>query len=81
MHRRNGAIGNRSTPGRIWKNMGMPGHLGDERVTVQNLRVLQVREEDGVILVSGAVPGAKGANVIVRPAKKQGGAKTEEGKP
>ena len=80
MHRRNGAIGNRSTPGRIWKNMGMPGHLGDERVTVQNLRVLQVREEDGVILVSGAVPGAKGASVIVRPAKKQG-AKTEKDKP
>ena len=53
MHRRNGAIGNRSTPGRVWKNMGMPGHLGDERVTVQNLRVLQVRQEDGVILVSG----------------------------
>jgi large subunit ribosomal protein L3 len=80
MHRRNGAIGNRSTPGRIWKNMGMPGHLGDERVTVQNLRVLQVREEDGVILVSGAVPGAKGANVILRPAKKRG-AKTEKDKP
>lgn len=71
MHRRNGAIGNRSTPGRVWKNMGMPGHMGDERVTVQNLRVIQVREEDGVILVSGAVPGAKGSNVIVRPAKKQ----------
>jgi hypothetical protein len=35
-HRRNGAIGNRSTPGRIWKNMGMPGHMGDARVTVQN---------------------------------------------
>src|SRR6267378_4491408 len=43
-HRRNGAIGNRSTPGRIWKNMGMPGHMGDERVTVQNLQVMQVRE-------------------------------------
>ena len=71
MHRRNGAIGNRSTPGRVWKNMGMPGHLGDERVTVQNLRVLQVRQEDGVILVSGAIPGAKGSNVIVHPAKKK----------
>jgi large subunit ribosomal protein L3 len=71
MHRRNGAIGNRSTPGRVWKNMGMPGHMGDERVTVQNLRVLQIREEDGVILVSGAIPGANGSNVIVRPAKKK----------
>ncbi len=71
MHRRNGAIGNRSTPGRVWKNMGMPGHMGDERVTIQNLRIVQVREEDGVILVSGAIPGAKGMNVIVRPSIKK----------
>src|SRR5918911_555830 len=69
-HRRNGAIGNRSTPGRIWKNMGMPGHLGDERVTVQNLEVLQVREAEKVILISGAVPGANGSYVVVRPAIK-----------
>ena len=69
-HRRNGAIGNRSTPGRIWKNMGMPGHLGDERVTVQNLQVMQVREAEKVILVSGAVPGANGSYVVVRPAIK-----------
>jgi len=71
MHRRNGAIGNRSTPGRVWKNMGMPGHMGDERVTLQNLRVLQVRSEEGVIVVSGAIPGAKGSYVIVRPSKKK----------
>ena len=70
MHRRNGAIGNRSTPGRIWKNMGMPGHMGDERITVQNLKVVQVRPEEGVILISGAVPGANGGYVIVRPAIK-----------
>lgn len=69
-HRRNGAIGNRSTPGRIWKNMGMPGHMGDERVTVQNLEVLQVRETEKVILISGAVPGANGSLVVVRPAIK-----------
>src|SRR5262252_6243161 len=69
-HRRNGAIGNRSTPGRIWKNMGMPGHLGDERVTVQNLQVMQVREAEKIILISGAVPGANGSYVIVRPAIK-----------
>lgn len=75
MHRRTGAIGNRSTPGRVWKNMGMPGHMGDERVTVQNLQVVQVREEDGVILVSGAVPGAKGTYVVVRPSKKKPAAK------
>src|SRR6266581_1056203 len=69
-HRRNGAVGNRSTPGRIWKNMGMPGHLGDERVTVQNLQVMQVREAEKIILISGAVPGANGTYVIVRPAIK-----------
>jgi len=71
MHRRNGAIGNRSTPGRVWKNMGMPGHLGDDRVTVQNLRIVQVRAEDNVILIGGAVPGANGSYVVVRPAKKR----------
>src|SRR5215469_11770111 len=73
-HRRNGAIGNRSTPGRIWKNMGMPGHLGDERVTVQNLRVMQVREAEKIILVSGAVPGCNGSYVVIRPAIKNPGA-------
>jgi large subunit ribosomal protein L3 len=70
-HRRNGAIGNRSTPGRVWKNMGMPGHLGDEQVTVQNLRIVQVRPDENVILICGAVPGANGSYVMVRPAKKK----------
>jgi large subunit ribosomal protein L3 len=69
-HRRIGAVGNRSTPGRFWKNLGMPGHLGHERVTVQNLQVMQVRENENIILVSGAVPGANGGYVIVRPAIK-----------
>jgi large subunit ribosomal protein L3 len=70
MHRRIGAVGNRSTPGRIWKNQGMPGHMGDRRVTVQNLQVMQVREAEKVILISGAVPGPNGSYVIVRPAIK-----------
>src|SRR5271163_805697 len=69
-HRRNGSIGCRSTPGRIYKNHGMAGHMGDERVTVQNLRVVQVREADHVLLVSGAVPGACGSFVVVRTAIK-----------
>src|SRR2546422_1691981 len=69
-HRRIDAVGNRSTPGRIWKNQGMPGHLGDERVTVQNLQVMQVRESEKIILISGAVPGANGSYVVVRPAVK-----------
>jgi large subunit ribosomal protein L3 len=69
-HRRIGAVGNRSTPGRIWKNQGMPGHMGDRRVTVQNLQVMQVREAEKIILISGAVPGPNGSYVIVRPAIK-----------
>ena len=77
-HRRIGAVGNRSTPGRIWKNQGMPGHLGDERVTVQNLRVMQVRETEKIILISGAVPGANGSYVIVRPALKNPGVRITE---
>jgi large subunit ribosomal protein L3 len=77
-HRRIGAVGNRSTPGRIWKNQGMPGHLGDERVTVQNLQVMQVREPEKIILISGAVPGANGSYVIVRPAIKNPGVRLAE---
>jgi large subunit ribosomal protein L3 len=77
-HRRIGAVGNRSTPGRIWKNMGMPGHMGDERVTVQNLQVMQVREAENIILISGAVPGANGSYVIVRPAIKNPAAQIAE---
>ncbi|HEY0256816.1 MAG TPA: 50S ribosomal protein L3 [Candidatus Methylacidiphilales bacterium] len=69
-HRRNGAIGMRSTPGRIYKNHGMAGHMGDERITVQNLRVVQVREADHVLLISGAVPGPSGSYVVVRTAIK-----------
>ncbi|TAE78618.1 MAG: 50S ribosomal protein L3 [Verrucomicrobia bacterium] len=71
MHRRTGAIGCRSTPGRVWKNQKMPGHMGDVPRTVQNLKVVAVRPEDGVILISGAVPGSKGGFVTIRPAKKK----------
>src|SRR5438132_11187242 len=80
MHRRNGAIGNRSTPGRVWKNMGMPGHLGDDRVTVQNLRIVQVRPDDNVILGRGAVPGSNGSFVVVRPSKKKQNLEGEKAK-
>lgn len=70
MHRRPGSIGCRSTPGRIWKNQGMPGHMGDERITVQNLQIVQVRDAEQVLLIRGAIPGANGGYVVVRPAKK-----------
>ena len=70
-HRRRGASGNRSTPGRVFLGTRMAGHMGDERVTVQNLRVIQARQEDNVLLVEGAVPGANGSLVVVRHAKKK----------
>jgi len=69
-HRRNGAVGQRSTPGRIFKNMGMAGHMGDENKTMQNLRILQVRPDENTLLVTGSVPGANGNLVIVRTAIK-----------
>jgi large subunit ribosomal protein L3 len=70
-HRRGGAIGQRLFPGRVFKNMRMPGHMGDRRVTTQNLRVVQVRETDNLLFIEGAVPGATGAFVIVRHALKK----------
>ncbi len=73
MHRRPGAIAAGSTPGRVFKNQKMPGRQGNDRRTVQNLKIVQKRAEDNVILVSGAVPGAKGGYVIIRPAKKKEG--------
>lgn len=71
MHRRPGGVGAGTDPGRIWKNKEMPGRHGNYRKTVQNLKVVQVREEDNVILISGAVPGAKGGYVVIRPAIKK----------
>jgi large subunit ribosomal protein L3 len=71
MHRRTGAIAAGSTPGRVWKNQKMPGHMGTTKSTVQNLKVIAVREDDGVILVSGSVPGHKGSYLTIRPAKKK----------
>jgi len=71
-HRRIGSIGMRQTPGRSWKNQRMPGHMGSVQRTVQNLKVVKVIAEKNLILVKGAVPGANGDDVIVRPAIKSG---------
>ncbi len=70
MHRRPGGIGAGTWPGRVWKNKKMPGRHGQYRRTVQNLKIVQVRPEDNVVLVSGAVPGPNGGYVVVRPAVK-----------
>ena len=71
MHRRPGSIGCRLTPGLVWKNQKMPGHDGVDRVTTQNLKIVQSRLEDGVLLISGSIPGNKDSIVVVRPAKKK----------
>lgn len=65
-----GAVGQRKTPGKVWKNKRMPGHYGVERVTVQNLEVVEAIAEKNLLLVKGAIPGANGGLVIVRPAVK-----------
>lgn len=70
MHRRPGAIAAGSTPGRVFKNQKMPGHDGQVRRTTQNLRVHSVRAEEGVVLVIGNIPGAKGSLVTIRPSLK-----------
>jgi len=69
-HRRIGSIGMRQTPGRVWKNQHMPGHMGQEARTVQNLRVVKILADKNLILVKGAIPGANGDDVIVRSAIK-----------
>lgn len=69
-HRAPGSIGSGTTPGRVYKGTRMAGHMGNEQVTVRNLVVVSKNEERGVIFVAGSVPGAPGALVRIRKAKK-----------
>ena len=69
-HRAPGSIGQRQTPGRVFKGRRMSGHMGVGRRTTENLRVVQVDLERNLLLVRGAVPGAEGGQVIVRPSLK-----------
>ena len=73
-HRKPGSIGACATPGRVFKGMRMAGRMGSETVTLQNLTVHAVDTDRGLILVKGAVPGARGTVVIVRSAAKANGA-------
>jgi large subunit ribosomal protein L3 len=68
--RHGGSIGNRSFPGRVFKGKRMAGQLGNENVTIQNLEVIGVRADENLLLVRGAVPGARGGLVLVHPAVK-----------
>ena len=69
--RRSGAIGQRLFPGTVMRGMKMPGHMGQVQRTTQNLEVVQVRPEDIVILIKGAIPGSKGDYVVIRECKKR----------
>lgn len=69
-HRSPGSIGQRQTPGRVFPGKKMAGHMGSETKTVQRLQVVRVDAERGLIAVRGAVPGAPGGDVIVRPSSK-----------
>jgi large subunit ribosomal protein L3 len=69
-HRAPGSIGQRQFPGRVFKGKKMAGHLGNKRRTMQSLELIKVDQERGLLLVKGAVPGAKGGDVIVRRAAK-----------
>jgi len=69
--RRTGSIGMCEFPGRVFKGKKMPGHMGDKRVTTQNLKVIQVRPEENLILVKGSVPGATGGIVVIKEALKK----------
>ncbi|MEH6587585.1 MAG: 50S ribosomal protein L3 [Halioglobus sp.] len=69
-HRSNGSIGQCQTPGRVFKGKKMSGHMGAEQVTTQGLEVIRVDAERNLLLIKGAVPGAPGGDVVVRPTAK-----------
>ena len=71
MHRRSGSIGMCEHPGRVFKGKKMGGHMGDTHITVQNLKVVQVRPEENLVLVKGSVPGANGSTLVLREALKK----------
>lgn len=70
-HRLGGSIGNSSTPGEVYKGRKMAGRLGNDKVTVQNLKVVRVDAENNLLLVKGAVPGAKNGYLTIKAALKK----------
>ncbi len=70
-HRSNGSIGQNQTPGRVFKGKNMSGHMGAANCSTQNLEIVRIDTERNLVLVKGAVPGAKSSDIIIRPAVKQ----------
>jgi len=69
--RRVGSVGSTTTPGRVFKGHHMPGHMGAQQVTTQNLKVMKIDVENNILLVKGAVPGHKNSYVVIKKAKKK----------
>ena len=61
-----GSVGASASPSRVWKNTALPGHMGDDRVTVKNIEIFDIRKEQNLLLVKGAVPGANGGYLIIK---------------
>jgi large subunit ribosomal protein L3 len=71
-HRSHGSTGSNQDPGKVWKGKKMAGHMGQTRVTTQNLEIVSTDADRGLILIKGAVPGSKGTWIVVRDAVKSG---------
>jgi large subunit ribosomal protein L3 len=69
-HRRTGSIGSNTSPARVWKLKKMPGHMGCEQVTIQNLKVMVVDKDQNIIAVRGSVPGFRDGYVLLKPSVK-----------
>ncbi len=72
-HRRPGSIGSTTTPGRVWKGHHLPGHMGLDQVTVQNLRIIGINKEENLMWIEGVVPGPKEGLVFVKKSRKRTG--------
>ena len=70
-HRSIGSTGGRQDPGKTFKNKKMPGHMGDRRITTQNVKVVKTDVERGLIMIQGSVPGSKGAWIMIKDAVKK----------
>jgi|TARA_B100001540_G_C15789737_1_gene634838 large subunit ribosomal protein L3 len=70
-HRAPGSIGQCQTPGKVWKGKKMSGHMGDERKTIQNLKIASIDLNNNLLLIKGSIPGPTGSNVILKPSIKQ----------
>ena len=70
-HRRVGSIGASADPSRVLKGTHMPGHMGNQKVTIQNLKILKLDSENNLIVIKGAVPGHRNSRLVIRKAKKK----------